>query len=96
MPLFVAEHRHPADGCPAANPRMAPFLLKVLANEEASKHGLRIEADAVEKGKHHLYIIVDGPSEAAVRQYLAPFAEVGSLEVVPASTCEDVVARGIC
>jgi hypothetical protein len=96
MALFVAEHRHPADRCPAADPTMAPFLLQVLSNDEAQKHGLRIEGDAVESGKHHLYVIVEAPNEAAVRQYLAPFAQAGSLDVVAAASCEDVVARGAC
>ena len=96
MSLYVAEHRHPADRCPAANPQMAPFLLKLLSNENASTHGIRIESDAVERGRHHLYVVVEGPSEAAVRAYLAPFAQAGSLDVVEASHCEDVVARGAC
>lgn len=96
MPLFIAEHRHPADRCPAGNPQMAPFLLQILSNANAQKHGLKIQADAVAAGRHHLYVIVEGPSEAAVRSYLAPFGQAGSLEVVPASHCEEVVARGKC
>jgi len=96
MALFVAEHRHPADRCPAGNPEMAPFLLALLSNAEAQRHGLTIRGDAVEQGKHHLYVILEGPSEAAVRAYLAPFGAAGSLDVVPASSCEDVVARGAC
>ncbi|MGI0128547.1 MAG: DUF3303 domain-containing protein [Thermoplasmata archaeon] len=96
MGLFVAEHRHPADRCPAADAQMAPFLLKVLSQEEASKHGLRLHGDAVERGKHHLYVIVEAPDEGAVRRYLEPFAQAGTLSVVAASSCEDVVARGIC
>jgi hypothetical protein len=96
MALFVAEHTHPADHCPAANPKMAPFLLQVLSNESASKAGLKIHGDAVAKGQHHLYVIVEGPNEAAVRQYLGPFAQAGTLEVIPASSCEEVVARGAC
>jgi hypothetical protein len=96
MPLFVAEHRHPADRCPAGNPQMAPFLLQILSEENASKSGLRLVGDAVARGQHHLYVIVEGPSETAVREYLGPFAQAGSLDVFPASTCEDVVARGAC
>jgi hypothetical protein len=96
MPLYVAEHEHPADRCPAGVPQMAPFLLKILSNEEASKHGLRIQGDAVARGKHHLYVIIEGPNEAAVKQYLAPFGQAGTLEVIPASHCEEVVPRGAC
>ncbi len=96
MPLFVAEHRHPADRCPAGNPQMAPFLLQILSPANAKKAGLTLVGDAVARGQHHLYVIVEGPSEAAVRQYLGAFAQAGSLDVVPASTCEEVVSRGAC
>ena len=96
MPLFVAEHEHPADRCPAGNPQMAPFLLQILSNENARKQGLTIRADAVASGRHHLYVVLEGPSESAVRQYLAPFGQAGTLTVLPASHCEEVVARGKC
>ncbi|MGI0071215.1 MAG: sulfite oxidase [Thermoplasmata archaeon] len=96
MPLFVAEHEHAPDRCPAGNPKMAPFLLQILSKDNAQKQGLRIEADAVIRGKHHLVVVVEGPSEEAVRAYLAPFALAGSLTVAPASNCEEVVARGAC
>jgi hypothetical protein len=96
MALYVAEHRHPADRCPASNPQMAPFLLKILSAPEAEKHGVKIHGEAVARGQHHLYLIVDGPDEGAVRAWLAPFAQAGSLEVVSASACEEVVARGKC
>ncbi len=96
MPLFVAEHRHPPDRCPAADPKTAPFLLQILSHENARKAGLVIHGDAVERGKHHLYVIIEGPSELAVRQYLAPFGQAGSLDLVEASSCEDVVQRGAC
>jgi len=75
---------------------MAPFLLKLLSAPEASKHGVKIHGEAVAKGQHHLYLIVDAPDEASVKTWLAPFAQAGSLDVLPSSTCEDVVARGKC
>lgn len=75
---------------------MAPFLLQILSAPNASKAGLHLVGDAVARGQHHLYVIVEGPNEAAVRQYLGPFAQVGSLEVTPASSCEEVVSRGAC
>jgi uncharacterized protein with GYD domain len=75
---------------------MAPFLLQILSNSNAQKSGLKIHGDAVARGQHHLYVIVEGPSESAVRQYLAPFGQAGSLDVLPASSCEEVVARGAC
>jgi len=96
MALFVAEHRHTADHCPAGNPQMAPFLLQILSPENAAKAGLKLHGDAVARGQHHLYVILEGPNEAAVRQYLGAFAQAGTLDVIPASTCEEVVGRGAC
>jgi hypothetical protein len=75
---------------------MAPFLLKLLSNANVKQHGIRIEADALTRGAHHLYVIVEGPGANGVREYLAPFAQAGSLEVTPASNCEEVVERGAC
>jgi hypothetical protein len=94
MPLFIAEHSHSAATCPAKNPQMAGGLLAIIHN--ADKAGIKVHGDAVATGGHHLYLIVDGPSEKAVREYFAPFGQMGSLTVTPASHCEEVVARGAC
>jgi len=96
MALFVAEHRHSAEHCPASNPQMAPFLLQLLSAPVAAKHGITVHSEAVARGQHHLYLIVDGPDEKAVRTWLAPFAQAGSVDVLAASACEEVVARGQC
>jgi len=94
MPLFVAEHTHPAERCPARNPQMAAGLLALLKN--AGNAGISIHGDAVANHQHHLYVIADAPSEDAVRTYFAPFGQMGTLTVSPASHCEQVVARGEC
>lgn len=96
MALYVVEHRHDADRCPAGDPRMAPFLLQLLSPAAAKSHGVTIRAEAVERGGHHLYVIVDAAGETVVRDYLSPFAQAGTLRVVEASTCEEVVHRGAC
>ncbi|MCI4323648.1 MAG: sulfite oxidase [Thermoplasmata archaeon] len=75
---------------------MAPALLQLVSNSNAEKHGIKIYADGVLKGKHHLYAIVDGPNEESVRKYFAPLGMLGSLDVAPASRCEEVVAQGHC
>ena len=94
MSMFVAEHTHAADHCPARNPQHAAGLLAIIKN--AGSAGIKIHGDAVTRQKHHLYIIADAPSEEAVRTYFAPFAQMGTLTVSPASHCEEVVARGSC
>ena len=96
MALFVAEHVHPADRCPASDPKMAPFLLQILSPANASKQGITLRGEAVARGKHHLYVIMEASDEAAARKYLAPFGQAGSLDVHLASRCEEVVERGVC
>ncbi len=94
MPLFVTEHTHPAERCPARNPEMARGLLALIEN--ADKAGIRIQGDAVTNQQHHLYVIAEAPNEEAIRKYFAPFGQMGTLTVTPASRCEQVVARGAC
>jgi hypothetical protein len=96
MGLYVVEHRHDADRCPAGDPKMAPFLLRILSPAAARDHGITIHAEAVERGAHHLYVVVDAANEQAVRDYLAPFGKAGTLRIVEASPCEEVVRRGAC
>ncbi|MGA8664922.1 MAG: DUF3303 family protein [Thermoplasmata archaeon] len=94
MALFIAEHTHPADRCPATNPQMAGGLLAIIAN--AGKAGIQVHGDAVATGGHHLYLIVDAENATKVQDYFAPFGQMGTLKVTPASHCEEVVARGAC
>jgi hypothetical protein len=53
-----------------------------------------MQAEAVVRGEHTLYMIVEASDEALVRNYMAPFAIAGSLDVYPASTCAGVISRG--
>jgi len=96
MALFVARHQHQADRCPAADPQMGPMLLQHLSPENASGHGVTIQAEAVVNDAHTLYLIVEAGSGDLVDGFMAPFAQVGSVEVLPASSCEAVIGRGGC
>jgi hypothetical protein len=96
MSLFVTQHVHSAESCPARNPQMAGGLLQIVNPANAAKAGIKIYGDAVTDGGHHLYLIVDAPNETVVRQYFAPFGQLGTLEIAPASHCEQVVERGHC
>jgi hypothetical protein len=96
MALFVARHQHAADQCPAADPQMGPMLLGHLSAENASAHGVTIDAEAVVNDAHTLYMIVEADSGDRVEGFMAPFAQVGTVEVLPASSCEAVIGRGGC
>ena len=96
MALFVARHQHPADRCPAADPQMGSMLLAHLSPENASGQGVTIDAEAVVNDAHTLYLIMQADSADQVEGFMAPFAQAGTVEVLPASTCEAVVGRRGC
>ena len=96
MSLFVVEHQHPADHCPAQDAQMAPMLLRHLSPENAAGYDVNIHSEAVLDGEHTLVLILDAPDTEAVQRFMAPFAQAGSVEVKPASSCETVVERGTC
>jgi hypothetical protein len=96
MALFVALHQHPADRCPAADPQMGTMLLRHLSSENASGKGVTIQAEAVVNDAHTLYLIVEADSRDRVEGFMAPFAQAGTVEVLPASSCEAVIGRGGC
>jgi hypothetical protein len=58
------------------------------------KHGVTMQAEAVARGEHTLCMIVEAAHEPLVRNYMAPFAMAGSVDVYP--TCAGVVSRGGC
>ncbi len=94
MPLYVVQHSHGADTCPAGDKELAPQLLQLLA--AAPQAGVTILAEAVVDGQHELNIIASAADAPTVERVMAPFAQMGSLTVREASHCERVVERGFC
>jgi DMSO/TMAO reductase YedYZ molybdopterin-dependent catalytic subunit len=75
---------------------MGATLLNYLSRPNVRKHGVSIQGEAVVRGEHTLYMIVESSDESQVREFMQPFATTGSLDVYPASTCAGVVASGGC
>jgi hypothetical protein len=96
MTLFVAIHQHAPQHCPAGDPAMGPALLSHLSPATAGQYGVTLQAEAVANDKHTLYLVAEAGEEAQLRRYLAPFAQAGTVEVLPASPCEAVVSRRGC
>jgi hypothetical protein len=96
MTPFVAIHQHAPERCPAGDPAMGPMLLNHLSAANAAKHGVSIQAEAVANDKHTLYLIAEAGDEEHMSQFLGPFAQVGSVELLPAAPCEVVINRGGC
>src|SRR3569833_431453 len=78
MPLFIVRHQHDAQRCPAADPYHAAQLLNHLSRPNLRKHGLSMKGEAVARGEHTLYMIVEAGHEALVRDYMAPFDMAGT------------------
>jgi hypothetical protein len=95
MPLFVAQHRHPAPACPAA-PGVGALLLAHLSAATAARYGVAIQAEAVLDGAHELLLVVEAAERGQVERFMAVFARSGSVQVWPASSAEEAVARGGC
>lgn len=96
MPLFIVQHQHQPEKCPASTPHMAEMFLNHISREHAWGQGVNIQAEAVINGGHTLYLIADAPDRETVTAYMEPFAQVGSVDIYPASSCESVVKRGVC
>src|SRR5262249_61269371 len=86
--------RHEAERCPATDPYMGATLLNYLSRPNVRQHGVTIQGEAVVQGEHTLYMIVEASDEDRVRAFMGPFAQAGTVDVFPASTCVRVVASG--
>ncbi len=75
---------------------MAPMLLAHLSRQNAQRFGVNIHSEAVIDGGHTLYLIVEAENRESVSKFMEPFAQAGTVEVLPASRCETVVERGEC
>lgn len=96
MSLFVVQHQHAAETCPAGHPEMGPALVQHLLPPNAESFGVKILADAVLDGKHTFNLILEADNEDKIKKFMAPFAQAGTVEISPASSCEKVVERGEC
>jgi len=95
MALFVAQHQHLAQACPASREAGALLLAHVSA-ATAARYGLAIQAEAVLNEAHKLILVVEATDQAQVERFMAVLARYGSVQVWPASSSEEAVARGSC
>jgi hypothetical protein len=93
--LFVAQHRHPPDRCPAS-PVSGPLLLSRVSAATAARYGVTIEAEALMDGEHLLLLVVQAASQEAVERFLAFLPGPGYLRVLPACSAEEAVQRDGC
>jgi DMSO/TMAO reductase YedYZ molybdopterin-dependent catalytic subunit len=75
---------------------MGAMLLNWVSRPNARRHGVEVQGEAVVDGDHALYMIVEAGDQDSVQAFMKPFADVGTVEIHPASTCARVVASGGC
>jgi hypothetical protein len=93
--LFVAQHRHTPEDCPALSGR-GELLLSRVSAAAAARHGVTIEAEAFIGVQHVLLLVVEAASPEAVAQFLAFLPGSGDLMILPAFTAEEAVEHGGC
>jgi len=96
MSLYFVRHQHAAEACPAKNSQMGQMLLDHLTKGNARKFGVDLLADAVLDGQHALVLIAEVEDVEYLRSFMQPFSQAGTVEIMPASTCEAVVERRGC
>ena len=96
MSLYFVRHQHDAETCPAKDPQMGQMLVRHVSKSNARKFGVDLIGDAVLDGQHTFVLILEAEDKAYIEQFMQPFAMVGSVEIIPASTCETVVERAGC
>jgi DMSO/TMAO reductase YedYZ molybdopterin-dependent catalytic subunit len=67
-----------------------------MSRPNVKRYGLTLHGEAVVRGEHTVYFIVDATDEAAVRHFMEPFAGAGTVDVYAAATCAGVVSGGGC
>ena len=96
MSLFVVTHRHDPERRPAGDPNRGQYPLDRLSEECTISFGLTTHAEAIADGLHTLHMILEASDREQVEKFMAPFAQSGSVSVLPATRCEAIVQRGRC
>ncbi len=96
MALYFVRHQHSAETCPAKDPQMGQMLLQHISKANARKFGLDLQGEAVLDGQHTFVMIIEAEEQAYIENFMQPFAQAGTVEIVPSSSCEAVVQRGGC
>jgi Domain of unknown function (DUF3303) len=97
MSLYFVRHQHTAETCPAKDPAMGAMLLSHISPLNArTKFGVEVQGDAVLDGQHTFVLILEAEDKSQIENFMTPFKQAGSVEIFPASQCEEVVERLGC
>ena len=75
---------------------MGANLVQHVTKQNARKFGVDLLSDAVLDGRHTFVLILEAQDRTQIEQFMQPFSLAGTVEIIPASTCETVVERQGC
>jgi len=89
--LFVLDHEHSAENCPAGTVRPDKELLsKLEANAKTS--GLRLVEGYLDAPAHHFYFIVEADAPEQILRFITPYLGVGNTNVHPVLKWSETLA----
>ena len=96
MGLFIVEHAHTDDTCPANSMEGVKIMGDlVLGKEHAERTGTKLLDDYHVRGQHRLLLLVEAGSRQNAEDYAKPFKTVGSTQVLELDHCTAVMQQVI-
>mgnify|MGYP007084757465 FL=1 len=89
--LFVLDHEHSAENCPAGTVRPDKELLsKLEANAKTS--GVRLVEGYLDAPAHHFYFVVEADAPEQILRFITPYLGVGNTNVHPVLKWSEALA----
>jgi len=89
--LFVLDHEHSAENCPAGTVRPDKELLSRL-EENAKTSGARLVEGYLDAPAHHFYFIVEADAAEQIFKFITPYLGVGKTNVHPVLKWSEALA----
>jgi hypothetical protein len=90
MALYLVEHTHTAENCPAKNPDMVRQLSDHVTPANARRYDVKIIADWVNDVEHRAVFVLETDSEDKAAKFARPFQTIGTVKVSLGITCAEV------
>ena len=94
MGLFIVEHAHTDETCPANGMEGVKMMGDlVLGKQHAERTGTKLLDDYHVRGQHRLLLLVEAGSRQNVEDYARPFQIVGNTQVLELDRCATVMQQ---
>jgi len=89
--LFVLDHEHSAENCPAGTVRPDKELLSKLETN-AKTSGVRLVEGYLDAPAHHFYFVVEADAPEQILRFITPYLGVGNTNVHPVLKWSEALA----